>query len=158
MARFRRRPSGENFVATQDASDRTAGVALPTTPRDRSAGHCRHFLVNETTGQTLHFAVDAGFPPAVTVDAGVSRSGAPDQPPDFNPPARFGAVYFDDISIFTTAGPVSLTAGAAVSMVEENGAILATPVTLTDCAFKVVRDAARPSPARSGAVGRPPVA
>ena len=50
--------------------------------------------------------------------------------------------YFDDISIFTSSGPMSLTSGNAVTMVNDNGATLATPVTLTDYAFKVVYAAA----------------
>ncbi|MFZ0091073.1 MAG: G1 family glutamic endopeptidase [Solirubrobacteraceae bacterium] len=123
-------------------------INLPVRPGDgMSASLCfagnpqgtvAYFLANETTGQTMNFAVDTGFPPAVTVDAGVSRSGHSDQPPDFNPLARFGAVYFDDINIFTTSGPMSLTSGNAVTMVSENGSTLATPVTLADYAFKVV--------------------
>lgn len=116
----------------------SASLCLETNPQGTAA----YFLANETTGQTMNFAVDTGFPPAVTVDAGISRSGNPDQPPDFNPLARFGAVYFDDISVFTTSGPMSLISGNAVTMVDENGSTLATPVTLTDYAFKVVFAAA----------------
>jgi hypothetical protein len=52
--------------------------------------------------------------------------------------ARFGAVYFDDISTFTTSGPMSLTSGSAVTMVDEGGSTLAEPVALNDYAFKVV--------------------
>jgi hypothetical protein len=116
----------------------SASLCLETNPQGTAA----YFLANETSGQTMNFVVDTGFPPAVTVDAGISRSGNPDQPPDFNPLARFGAVYFDDISIFTSSGPMSLTSGNAVTMVNENGSTLATPVVLTDYAFKVVYAAA----------------
>jgi len=116
----------------------SASLCLEANPQGTAA----YFLANETTRQTMNFVVDTGFPPAVTVDAGISRSGNPDQPPDFNPLARFGAVYFDEISVFTTSGPRLLTSGDAVTMVNQNGATLATPVKLNDYAFKVVDAAA----------------
>ena len=125
---------GDINLPVRPGDQMSVSLCLETNPRGTAA----YFLANETTGQTMNFAVDTGFPPAVTVDAGVGRSGNPDQPPDFNPLARFGAVYFDDISIFTSSGPMSLTSGNAVTMVNENGSTLATPVTLTDYAFKVV--------------------
>jgi hypothetical protein len=128
---------GDINLPVRPGDELSASLCLETNPRGTAA----YFLANETTGQTMNFAVDTGFPPAVTVDAGVGRSGNPDQPPDFNPLARFGAVYFDDISIFTSSGPKSLTSGNAVTMVNENGSTLATPVALTDYAFKVVYEA-----------------
>jgi Peptidase A4 family len=128
---------GDINLPVRPGDELSASLCLETNPRGTAA----YFLANETTGQTMNFAVDTGFPPAVTVDAGVGRSGNPDQPPDFNPLARFGAVYFDDISIFTSSGPMSLTSGNAVTMVNENGSTLATPVALTDYAFKVVYEA-----------------
>lgn len=116
----------------------SASLCLETNPQGTAA----YFLANETTGQTMNFVVDTGFPPAVTVNAGISRSGNPDQPPDFNPLARFGAVYFDQISVFTSTGPMLLTSGEAVTMVNESGATLATPAQLNDYAFKVLDAAA----------------
>ena len=51
---------------------------------------------------------------------------------------RFGVVYFDEISAYTTSGSQSLTAGDAITMVDQNGKILAMPVRLNDFAFKTV--------------------
>lgn len=116
----------------------SGSLCLETNPQGTAA----YFLANETTGQTMNFVADTGFPPAVAVNAGVSRSGNPDQPPDFNPLARFGAVYFDEISVFTSGGPMWLTSGAATTMVNESGSTLATPARLNDYAFKVVDAAA----------------
>ncbi|MFC4110359.1 G1 family glutamic endopeptidase [Micromonospora zhanjiangensis] len=120
-------------------------VNLPVRPGDvlsaslclntNAAGTASYFFTNETSRQTMNFSVDTGFPPAVTVNAGVSRG-------DFNLPvhplAQFGVVYFDEISAYTTAGTRSLTSGQAITMVESNGATLATPVRLTDFTFKTV--------------------
>jgi hypothetical protein len=102
-------------------------------------GTATYFLANETTGQTMNlFLEETGLPPAVTVNAGVTRSGASDQPPDFNSLARFGAVYFDEISVYSSTGPRLLTSGQATTMVNESGATLATPVILNEYAFKTV--------------------
>ncbi len=102
-------------------------------------GTAAYFLANETTGQTINlFLEETGLPPAVTVNAGVARQGESDQPPDFNSLPRFGAVYFDEISVFSSGGPRLLTSGQATTMVNEKGSILATPVRLNDYAFKTV--------------------
>ena len=118
-------------------------VNLPVAPGDVISGalcldtksgtaHC--FLANETRAQTMNFTA-AGFPPAVTINAGVTRDII-NQP---NPAlARFGVVYFDEISAYTTTGSRSLTSGDAATMVDHNGTTLAKPVRLTDDAFKAV--------------------
>jgi hypothetical protein len=108
-------------------------LCLETDPQ----GSAAYFLANETTGQTINFGV-TGFPPAVTINAGVTRGGESDQPPDFNPPPRFGAVYFDEISVFSSSGPRLLTSGQATTMVNESGSTLARPVILNEYAFKTV--------------------
>jgi len=110
----------------------SGSLCLETNP----AGTAAYFLANETTQQTINFAVDTGFPPAVTINAGVSRSWPLNQP--FPPLASFGVVYFDEISAYTTGGPRSLTSGDAITMVDQNGRTLAGPVRLTDYAFKTV--------------------
>jgi hypothetical protein len=120
-------------------------VNLPVGPGDvisgalcldtKPPGTAHYVLANQTRAQTMNFNVDTGFPPAVTIDAGVTRGGF-DQP--VHPLARFGVVYFDEISAYTTAGPRSLTSGDAITMVNENGATLASPVSLNDYAFKTV--------------------
>lgn len=121
-------------------------IGLPVRPGDviscmlcleaNEAGTAAYFLANETTAQTINFAVDTGFPPAVTVNAGVTRTWPLNQP--YPSLARFGAVYFDEISVYTTSGPRSLTSGQSVTMVDQNGRILAEPVQLNDSAFKTV--------------------
>jgi hypothetical protein len=108
-------------------------LCLDTTPPGRAS----YFLANETTAQTINFAVDTGFPPAVTITAGVTRSGSP-PPPFLHPLARFGVVYFDEISAYTTSGTRSLTSGDAITMVDQQGKTLARPVRLNDFAFKTV--------------------
>ena len=123
-----------------------SSVGLPVQPGDvlsasicldiQPPGRATYVLANETRAQTVNFGFDTGFPPAVTVDAGVSR-GALNNP--FNPLAQFGVVYFDEISAYTTNGPISLTSGQAVTMVDRDGATLATPFRLNDSAFKAVR-------------------
>ena len=110
----------------------SGSLCLQTNP----AGTAAYFLANETTSQTINFSVDTGFPPAVTVNAGVTRSWPLNQP--FPPLASFGVVYFDEISAYTTSGPRSLTSGEAITMVDQNGRTLARPVRLTDYAFKTV--------------------
>jgi PhoD-like phosphatase/Peptidase A4 family len=121
-------------------------LALPVSPGDtinavlclqtNPAGTAFYFLANETTSQTVNFNIDTGFPPAVTINAGISRGrlGAP-----FNPLARFGTVYFDEIVAFTTNGTRFLTDGAATTMVDSSGATLAQPFRLNENAFKIVR-------------------
>jgi len=110
----------------------SGSLCLQTNP----AGTASYFLANETTGQTVSFAVDTGFPPAVAINAGVTRSWPLNQP--FPPLASFGVVYFDEISAYTTSGARSLTSGQAITMVNQNGKVLASPVRLTDYAFKTV--------------------
>lgn len=121
-------------------------INLPVRPGDvisaslclqtNQAGTAAYFLANETTSQTVNFVFDTGFPPAVTINAGVTRSGPPNQP--FPPLASFGVVYFDEISAYTTSGPRSLTSGQAITMVDRNGRTLARPVRISDFAFKTV--------------------
>jgi hypothetical protein len=96
------------------------------------------FLANETTQQTVNFSAYTPFPPAAFINAGVTR-GDYDEPPE--PLASFGAVYFDDISAATTNGNPLLTSGDAVTMVDQNGATLASPVLLNANAFKCVCEA-----------------
>ena len=137
--------SAQNVTAQLWAQD-IGTINLPVRPGDvisgslcletDQAGTAAYFLVNETTAQTMNFSVNTGFPPAVTVNAGVTRSWPLDQP--FPPLASFGVVYFDEISAYTTSGPLSLTSGEAITMVDQNGSVLATPVRLTDYAFKTV--------------------
>jgi hypothetical protein len=104
-------------------------LCLQTNP----AGTAAFFLTNETTRQRMNLSLDTGFPPAVTINAGISR-GTADHP--FNPLADFGAVYFDELSAFTTSGTRRLVDGAATSMVD-NGVTLARPVRLNDFAFRI---------------------
>ena len=118
-------------IAPGDAM--SASLCLNTNP----AGTANYFVANETTGQTVNFTVDTGFPPAVTIDAGVTRDLVANNP-TISPLARFGVVYFDEISAFSTGGSQSLTAGQAVTMTDSNGSTLASPVRLNDYAFKVV--------------------
>ena len=137
--------SAEN-VTCQVWAEAIGNINLPVRPGDvisaslcletNAAGTAAYFLANETTGQTISFSVDTGFPPAVTINAGVTRTWPLDQP--FPPLARFGVVYFDEISAFSTGGTRSLTSGDAITMVGQNGGTLASPVRLTDYAFKVV--------------------
>jgi hypothetical protein len=125
-----------NINLTVKPGDLLSGcLCLEANPQGTAA----YFLANETTGQTINFVLEeSGLPPAVTVNAGISRSGESDQPPDFNPLARFGAVYFDEISLFSSAGTRLLTSGQATTMVNESGATLATPVILNEYAFKAM--------------------
>ena len=96
-----------------------AQVALPVRPGDaisatlclqtNSAGTAFYGLANETTSQTVNLTIDTGFPPAVTINAGISRGSQFNGPPD--PLARFGVVYFDELVAFTTSGTRLLTDG-----------------------------------------------
>jgi Peptidase A4 family len=123
-----------------------AQLNLPVGPGDtinatlclqtNTAGTAAYFLANETTAQTVNLSIDTGFPPAVTISAGISR-GVASNP--FNPLAGFGTVYFDELSAFTTNGTRLLTNGAATAMVD-NGTTLARPFRLNDFAFKIVHE------------------
>ncbi len=133
-------------VTSQIWAQSIGEINLPVRPGDvisgalclqtNQAGTASYFLANETTSQTINFTVDTGFPPAVTINAGVTRSWPLNQP--FPPLASFGVVYFDEISAYTTSGPRSLTSGEAITMVDQNGKTLARPVRLNDFAFKTV--------------------
>ena len=109
----------------------TQALCLDTKP----PGTAHYFLANETRAQTMNFTFDTGFPPAVTIDAGVTR-GDLNQP--VHPLAHFGVVYFDEISAYTTSGSRSLTSGDAITMVDHDGSTLARPFMLNDFAFKTV--------------------
>lgn len=121
-------------------------VSLPVSPGDvisgsqcldtKPPGTAHYFFTNQTTGQTVNYTVDTGFPPAVTLAAGVSRGGW-DHP---NPAlARFGVVYFDEISAYGTNGHQPFPAGGdPVTMVDQNGTVLAQPDMLTDYTFKAI--------------------
>ncbi|TVL91308.1 G1 family glutamic endopeptidase [Streptomyces sp. SAJ15] len=136
-------------VTSQLWARNVGDINLPVEPGDvlsgalcldpKPPGTAHYFLANETRSQTMNFKVDTGFPPAVTIDAGVTR-GDFSQPVD--PLAHFGVVYFDEIITFTTDGSRSLTSGDAITMVDEHGSTLARPVRLNEYAFKVVCAAA----------------
>jgi hypothetical protein len=123
-----------------------AQVALPVRPGDaisatlclqtNSAGTAFYGLVNETTSQTVNFNIDTGFPPAVAINAGITRDSQFNGPPD--PLARFGVVYFDELQAFATSGTPRLTDGVPTTMVDSNGSTLAVPQRLTDFTFKVI--------------------
>lgn len=102
-----------------------------------AAGTAAYFLANETTGQTTNFSMDTGFPPAVVINAGISR-GRADAP--FNPLAKFGVVYFDEIIGFSTAGNRFIVDGVATSMVD-SGRTMAQPQVLTPNTFKIIHTA-----------------
>jgi len=133
---------GQN-VTSQITLGSGAQVNLPVRPGDwmnvmlclqtNPAGTAAFFLTNETTRQRTNFSIDTGFPPAVTITAGISR-GVTQTP--FNPLADFGTVYFDELSAFTTSGTRLLVDGTATSMVD-NGVIIARPVRLNDFAFRI---------------------
>lgn len=135
-------------TVTSKIAAQGVGLNLPVRPGDvisgslcldtKPPGTAHYFLTNETTMQTINLTFDSGFPPAVTINAGVSRTGNPSIPPFDHPLARFGVVYFDEISAYTTSGPRTLTSGDAITMVDQNGKILARPVRLNDFAFKTV--------------------
>jgi hypothetical protein len=137
--------SAQNVTSTLWAQG-VGDINLPVRPGDvisgtlclDTAGKAAYFFANETTEQSISFAINTGFPPAVTINAGVTRTGDTSQPPFFHPLASFGVVYFDEISAFSTVGSRSLTAGDAITMVNQNGKILARPVRLTDFTFKTV--------------------
>lgn len=134
--------SGQN-VTSRVTLGSGAQVNLPVRPGDwmnvmlclqtNAAGTASFFLTNETTRQRTNFSLDTGFPPAVTINAGISR-GVIQNP--FNPLADFGTVYFDELSAFTTSGTRLLVNGTATSMVD-NGVTLARPFRLNDFAFRI---------------------
>jgi hypothetical protein len=99
-----------------------------------SAGTATYYLANETTSRTVNLTLDTGFPPAVRINAGVSRDLAMGP----SPLARFGRVYFDELEAFATSGTRDLTSGTATTMTDLNGATLARPIRLNDTAFKVI--------------------
>jgi hypothetical protein len=123
-----------------------AQVALPVRPGDAisatlclqtdAAGTAAYFLANETTSQTVNFTIETGFPPAHAINAGVTRDSQFNGPPD--PLARFGVVYFDELTAFATSGTPRLTDGLPTTMVDSNGRTLAVPQRLTDFTFKVI--------------------
>ncbi len=123
-----------------------AEVDLPVSPGDMISatlclqtdadGTAFYGLVNETTAQIVNLTVETGFPPAVTINAGISRGSELGGPPD--PLARFGVVYFDELQAFATDGSPVLTNGVATRMVDSSGKTLATTQKLTNYAFKVV--------------------
>ena len=123
-----------------------AQVALPVRPGDAisatlclqtdAAGTAAYFLANETTSQTVNFTIETGFPPAFAINAGVTRDSQFNGPPD--PLARFGVVYFDELTAFATSGTPRLTDGLPTTMVDSNGRTLAVPQRLTDFTFKVI--------------------
>jgi hypothetical protein len=95
-------------------------------------------VANETRGQTVNLSTTN--PPElnpVSIDAGVTLDLINNNP-TLNKLPRFGVVYFDEISAYTTAGARSLTAGSPVTLTDLNGTTLATPVRLNDYAFKTV--------------------
>jgi Peptidase A4 family len=122
---------GDIELAVRPGDVLSASLCLNT----NAAGTAAYFFTNETTAQTMSFSVDTGFPPAVTVNAGVTRDGVirPGQSL-----ARFGSVYFDEISAYNSSGHQSLLAGELITMTDTNGNVLANAYELTDYAFKVV--------------------
>ena len=98
-----------------------------------SAGTATYFLANETTSQRLNLTIETGFPPAVTINAGISRGAIVPN----NPLAGFGTVYFDELIAYTTKGSRLLTDGTAISMTD-GGSTLARPFRISDFAFKIV--------------------
>ena len=112
----------------------SASLCLDTQP----PGRANYFFANETSGQTMSFTVDkTELHPATAVLVGVSRDGDWTRPP-LPALARFGVVYFDEISAYTTSGWRSLTSGVPVTMVDLNSNAIATPERLTDWTFKAV--------------------
>ena len=110
-----------------------AQVALPVRPGDAisatlclqtdAAGTANYFLANETTFQTVNLMSrpDSRRP----INAGVTRDSQFNGPPD--PLARFGVVYFDELSAFATSGTPRLTDGLPTTMINSNGKTLAVP-------------------------------
>jgi hypothetical protein len=136
--------SAQNVTSVVQIHDGTT-VSLPVRPGDvmsatlclqtDSAGTASYFLANETTAQTVNFTL-RGFPPATSINAGVTRDSQLGRPPD--PLARFGVVYFDELLAFATTGHPVLPDGVPTTMVDSSGATLAVPQRLTDFTFKVI--------------------
>jgi hypothetical protein len=136
-----------NTVTSQLWAEFVGNVNLPVRPGDvmsaslcldtQPPGRANYFFANETSGQTISYTVDTELPPATAALAGVSRDGDWQRPP-LPALARFGVVYFDEISAYTTSGWRSLTSGIAVTMTDLNGNAIATPERLTDWTFKAV--------------------
>ena len=124
-----------------------AQINLPVKPGDaisatlclqtNSAGTAFYGLANETTNQTVNLTIDTGFPPAVKINAGISRGSQFNGP--FDPLAQFGVVYFDELTAFTPQGNRFLTNGTPTTMTDSNGSTLARPQRISDFAFKVIR-------------------
>ena len=122
-----------------------AQVALPVSPGDAisatlclqtdATGTAFYGLANETTSQTVNFNIDTGFPPAVAINAGISRGRQLNG--QLDPLARFGVVYFDELQAFATDGTPRLTDGVPTTMVDSNGSTLAVPQRLTGFTFRV---------------------
>src|SRR5699024_10404146 len=74
---------GGTYLAVRPGEVRSAAICLAPEP----PGRATFVLANETRSQTANFSFDTGFPPAVSISAGLSR-GNPEDP--FNPLARFG--------------------------------------------------------------------
>lgn len=127
--------TGEQVAMAVHPGDMMSAVLCLQT---NSAGTAFMGIVNETLGQTVNFTLDTGFPPAVTINAGISRGSEFHGPPD--PLVQFGVVYFDDLVAYSTSGTRILTNGVATTMSDYNGRRLATPYRMTDAAFKVVYD------------------
>ena len=111
----------------------SATLCLQTNP----AGTAFYGLANETTSQSVNLTIDTGFPPAVTINAGISRGSQFNGPLD--PLALFGVVYFDELVAFTPNGNRSLLDGVPTTMTDSNGSTLAIPQRISDLAFKVIR-------------------
>jgi hypothetical protein len=138
--------SAQNVTCGLWAED-IGAINLPVSPGDvisgalcldtRSPRTAHYFLANHTTLQTINYTVPhTGFDAAVTIAAGVSRSGWDHPNPSL---AQFGVVYFDEISAYRTSGhqPFPL-GGNAITMLDENGTTLAKPDMLTDYTFKTI--------------------
>jgi hypothetical protein len=117
----------------------SAVLCSPGEPDGPNQSPSAYLLANETTSQTTNIQIVTGFPPAVRINAGISRTF--DNPN--KPLARFGVVYFDDILAITTDGTPLLTDGDPTTMIsfpDPPGTTLARPVRLNDSAFKIVHE------------------
>ena len=122
---------------------------LPVVPGDamsavmcvntQSSGGSTVFITvaNETRGQTVNLSTPTGNLPPLSIDAGITMDLVQNNP-TLNKLPRFGVVYFDEISAYTTAGTRSLTAGNPVTLTDLHGATIASPYRLNDYAFKTV--------------------